>query len=430
VTPFDTPPWIVWTMLFLVGACVGSFLNVCIYRLPQHESVWQAWSSLHHPPSHCPYCQKRIWHRDNIPILGWLMIRGRCRFCRHRISFRYAFIELMNGLLWVGLYVALVPAGFSATVAESSLFTMLGPLRETMPHHQLVLWLHVQYVYYLILAETLVVASFIDFDLQIIPDSVTLPAMAAGLVGSLTGMVYLVPVWFQDPSVVTALWSIFISPTGQAPWWTEVDVPRWCRSWPVLHGLIASVVGLLVGGGIVWFVRIAGHWVFRREAMGFGDVVLMAMIGSFLGWQPTVVVFFLAPLCALMTVAATWMFSRQREIPFGPYLSLGALLVLFAWQPLFAATEKVFGLGPFLPVLALAMGIFLIAVLWLVQGLKWLLGIPMYDPEHHGEWTSADQLGFMANRDLDAGRGALKPSQWPGSTAGRGTIHHHRWLGR
>ncbi|HUQ70838.1 MAG TPA: prepilin peptidase, partial [Planctomycetaceae bacterium] len=103
---FDTPPWIVWTMLFLVGACVGSFLNVCIYRLPQHESVWRAWSSLHHPPSHCPYCRTRIWHRDNIPILGWLLIGGRCRFCRHRISFRYAFIELMNGLLWVGLYMA------------------------------------------------------------------------------------------------------------------------------------------------------------------------------------------------------------------------------------------------------------------------------------------------------------------------------------
>lgn len=417
-------------MLFAVGACVGSFLNVCIYRLPQHENVWRAWASLESPPSHCPYCRQRIWNRDNIPILGWLLIGGRCRFCRHRISFRYAFIELMNGLLWVGLYMAIVPAGYSATVADSSLATALGPLQGTMPHQQLVLWLHVQYVYFLILAETLVVASFIDFDLQIIPDSVTLPAMAVGLLGSLTGMMYLIPVWFQDPSVLTALWSAFIAPEQPLPWWTEVTVPAWCKQWQMLHGLAVSVAGLVIGGGVVWFVRIAGQWVFRREAMGFGDVILMAMIGSFLGWQPTIVVFFLAPLCALLTLAVTWIFSRQREIPFGPYLSLGALLVLFGWQPLFRATERIFGLGPFLPVLAVAMGVMLIVVLWLVQGLKWLLGIPLYELEPAGEWTSADQLGFFANKDIDAGRAGLTPPQWPGTAAGRGRLHQHRWLGR
>jgi leader peptidase (prepilin peptidase) / N-methyltransferase len=422
---FDTTPMIVWTFLFLIGACVGSFLN----RLPQHESVWQAWASLGAPPSSCPFCRRRILAIDNVPILGWLWLWGRCRFCRHRISARYPLIELLNGLLWVGPYLVLVPTGYTAPLTDSSLVTPLGPLQPPMPHLQLVFWLHVQYAYFLVLVEALVVASFIDFDLQIIPDSVTLPAMAVGLAGSLTGMVYLTPVWFQDPNILTALWEVLIAPGERAPDWMQTAVPAWCTAWPMRHGLAVSVAGLLVGGGIVWFVRIAGQWVFRREAMGFGDVILMAMIGSFLGWQATVIVFFLAPMCALVTVAATWLFSRQREIPFGPYLSLGALLALFGWQPLFQATEQCFGLGPFLPVLAIVMGAFLIVVLWLVQGLKWLLGIPLYEPEWSGEWTSADQLAFFASRDPDAGRGGLAPPQWPGSAAGRGQIHQRHWQG-
>jgi leader peptidase (prepilin peptidase)/N-methyltransferase len=437
VIAFDTPPWIMWLTLFALGACIGSFLNVCIYRLPQYECVWRAWSSLGSPPSHCPYCQQRIWKIDNVPILGWLMIGGRCRFCRHRISFRYAFIELMNGLLWVALYMAIVPAGYSSTIADSCLYatmsgtnTPIGPLQPSMTHYQLVFWLHVQYVYFLILAETLVVASFIDFDLQIIPDSVTVPAMVVGLLGGLTGMTYLVPVWFQDPSLLTAIWTAFINPEGAPPWWTAVDLPRWCREWRVLHGLANSIAGFLVGGGVVWFVRIAGQWVFRREAMGFGDVILMAMIGSFLGWQPTIVVFFLAPICALAVVIATWLFSRQREIPFGPYLSLGALLVLFGWDRLFVGTERIFGLGPFLPVLAVMMAAMLVVVLWTVQGLKWVIGIPLYDPEPVGEWTSADQLGFFANKDIEAGRRNLRPGLWPGDAAGRGQMHVRRWQGR
>ena len=121
----------------------------------------------------------------------------------------------------------------------------------------------------------------------------TLPAMAVGLIGSLTGRFWLAPVWFQNPSMLGTIWSLFSPGTSPPAWW-NVMVPKWCAAWPMLHGLAVSVVGLIVGGAIVWFVRIAGAWVFRREAMGFGDVILMALIGSFLGWQATVLVFFLA----------------------------------------------------------------------------------------------------------------------------------------
>ncbi|OYW14160.1 MAG: hypothetical protein B7Z55_16000, partial [Planctomycetales bacterium 12-60-4] len=388
---------IVWTFLFILGSAIGSFLNVCVYRLPLREDVIGAWRGLVDPPSSCPYCRRRIWAIDNVPIFGWMMLRGRCRFCRHRISMRYPLVEFLNGALFVGLYIALVPAGYDATVEQSCIFTEVSPLPSFKDQSTASLWLNLQYLYYLVLVEALFVASLIDFDLQIIPDSVTVPAMIVGFLGSLAGSFYLVPVWSQNPQLVTLFWSLFADPQGPPPWWSLVAVPQWCLAYPVPHGFAVSLAGFLVGGGVIWFVRIVGAWVFRREAMGFGDVILMAMIGSFLGWQPTLVVFFLAPICALLVVLATWLFLRSREIPFGPYLSLGALLVIFAWKPLYAATAHFFSLGPFVPFLAALLGFSLIAVLWLVQGTKYLLGIPLYEDESPGEWTSADQLTFFAS---------------------------------
>lgn len=432
---WDLPAWYVWGMLFVVGAIVGSFLNVCVYRLPLRDDVFGAWKQVVHPPSSCPFCRRRILTIDNVPIFGWLWLWGRCRFCRHRIPARYPFVELLNGLLFVGLYAAMVPVGYPATLADSQLFSDVSPLRQLLEPRSVSFWLHLQFLYYLVLVEALLVASLIDFDLQIIPDSVTLPAMTVGVLGSLTGMFYLVPVWSQSPSLVTLLWRGVAAPDpstplARPPWWAQVSVPQWCLQMPVLHGLAVSLAGLVIGGGVIWFIRIVGAWVFRREAMGFGDVILMAMIGSFLGWQPTLLVFFLAPLCALATVGVTAVVSRQREIPFGPYLSLAALLVIVAWKPLYIATERFFSLGPFVPVLAATMGAVLVIVLWLVQGIKWLLGIPLYDPEEPGEWTSADQLVFFASKDTTSSTRHLTRPEWPGSAAGQGRLHQSRWQGR
>ncbi len=432
---WDLPAWYMWGMLFILGAVIGSFLNVCVYRLPLHENVFAAWKGVTSPPSSCPFCRRRILSRDNVPIFGWLWLRGRCRFCRHRIPFRYPLIEFVNGALFVLLYVSIVPAGYSTSFADSQLYSDVSPLRLISRHDVQTLWLHLQFLYYLVLVEALLVASLIDFDLQIIPDSVTLPAMAVGVLGSLTGVFYLVPVWSQNPSLVWVLWSVWNPPDAagtvvQPPWWTQVTVPAWCLQWPMLHGLAVSLAGLIIGGGVIWFIRIAGAWVFRREAMGFGDVILMAMIGSFLGWQPTLIVFFVAPLCALVSIACTMMVSRPREIPFGPYLSLAALLVIVAWKPLYLATERFFSLGPFVPLLAIVMAVTLVAVLWLVQGIKHLLGIPLYEEEPVGEWTSADQLAFYASKDATAGTRAMIRPEWTGASAGQGRLQQQRWLGR
>lgn len=428
---WDIPPVFAWAILFIFGAVIGSFLNVCVYRLPRHENIRQAWAGVVDPPSSCPYCNTRIRPTDNVPIFGWLWLLGRCRTCRHRISFRYPLIEFLNGALFVALYVALVPAGYSAPLSSSSIVTELSPLATDLPHRELVVRLHLQFLYYLVFVEALLVASLIDFDLQIIPDSVTVPAMVVGLLGSLVGSFYLIPVWYQNPELVTLLWGLGAAPEAQPPWWSEVSVPRWCLEYPRWHGLAVSAAGFLVGGGVIWFVRIVGAWVFRREAMGFGDVILMAMIGSFLGWQPTLIVFFLAPICALVVVAVTLAFSRSREIPFGPYLSLGALVVVLGWRQLFEVSERFFSLGPFVPVLAVILGVVLILVLWIVQGCKLLLGIPLYDDDSpEGEWTAADQLAFFASKESAQRPTGHRSPEWPGIASGQGLRQQRNWQGR
>jgi leader peptidase (prepilin peptidase)/N-methyltransferase len=282
----------------------------------------------------------------------------------------------------------------------------------------------------MVLLEALVVASFIDFDLKIIPDGCTLPAMAVGLAGGfLVGQVYLVPAWFQSPELKQFA---TILPAWMHPLLEGPAIPPWFAEHPHWHGLLVSVLGLLVGGGIVWAVRIIGHLVLRQEAMGFGDVILMAAIGSFLGWQPTVMVFFLAPLCALAVFVLSVFFHRHREIPYGPYLSLATLLVILLWRPIWSFAERIFAMGPFVLFAGAAMAAVLVVLLTITQGVKWLLGIPLYPAESlwSDEWTSADQLAHFAGETWDEHQGLWRPQEkqrWPGQESGRGTLYDARW---
>jgi leader peptidase (prepilin peptidase)/N-methyltransferase len=421
----DVPLWIVLIWLFTFGAVIGSFLNVCIYRLPQHEQLWAQLTGLTHPPSSCPYCKNRILGRDNVPVLGWLMLRGRCRFCRHWIPPRYALIEFFNGLLWVVLYLAIVPSGYSAKASDSLLWSSLGPLANpALSRDQLIFLLHAQYFYYLVLAEALLVATFIDFDLQIIPDGSTVPAMIVGVLGAwIIGHLHLWPVWFQSSSTLlngTPTWMHWLL---RGP-----DRPVWLMAHPHWHGLISSLAGIVVGGGVIWILRIVGQWAWKREIMGFGDVILMAMIGSFLGWQPTLLVFFVAPFCGLIATVLSLQVFRAREIPYGPYLSLGALLVLLAWRPYFSRFEIWFSLGPLILVVAVIMVALLAGSLMLFRRVKLLLGFPEFDDEwYEEEWSSGDQLAFFANKDLDSGSGPMKGAGWTGTAAGQGRLHVDRW---
>jgi leader peptidase (prepilin peptidase) / N-methyltransferase len=281
-----------WPMLvalglgfFLIGTVVGSFLNVCIYRIPWQKSV--VW-----PSSRCPQCWSAIAPRDNIPILSWIALRGECRQCGSRISVRYPFVEALVGLLFLGAFLADVIAAHRGP-------WWLAPSGELIAAS-----------YHAILLTLLVAATFIDYDVMIIPDQITMTGMAIGL-------------------VMGTLWP-GIRPTP-------------ATATTHLGGFAVGLLGLAVGAGLTMGVRMTAGFLLRREAMGLGDVTLLAMVGSFLGWQAAVLTFFFAPFFGL--AHAAWKMMRylrkrlggeqlsgsDREIPYGPYLSMAAAALCFAW---------------------------------------------------------------------------------------------------
>lgn len=441
MTIFSLPYWMAVLFLFVLGTVAGSFLNVCIYRIPREERLWPALKGLWRPPSSCPRCRTRIaWH-DNIPIVGWLVLRGRCRTCRMWISPRYPVVELLNGLLFVLVYLWEVPYGWPPAVTASSLYVPeigpesipgLGPLSPLA-------FLHLRYIYHLVLLESLLVASFIDLDRREIPDASTLPALAVGVLGGLLiGRVHILPAWSQNPALITSFTRLLWPDVNVGAW---PAVPGWFTAHPHLHGLLVSVAGLIVGGGVTWLVRIIGFWVLRREAMGFGDVILMAVIGAFLGWQPALVAFFIAPAVALVLLPVQYLVDRDRYIPYGPYLSLGALVTILAWRPLwgggtlsgggrFGGAARIFELGPLLFVFLIVMTVLFVVTLSAVQGIKRLFGWDVSPgDESVAEWTAADQTQYGAGERVDPHTGSWRRAGWPGEAASRGSLHEQRWRG-
>lgn len=434
MSPLEPFQWMTIVWVFVLGTCLGSFLNVCIYRIPRHADLWSQLKGLGSPPSTCPKCNNRIPARDNIPLLGWLKLGGRCRFCRTRISFRYPAIELFNGLLLVLLYWFEVPLDFesswqfTADIVHSCVYSPRGPQTAGLMSDMLLM--HLRFLLHLVLVESLVAATFIDLDRMEIPDATTVPAMLLAIVASgASGVMYLVPVWFQDAVQLQSL--ALILPEALHPLLAGPGNPAWIAEYPRLHGLAASLAGLVVGGGSVWTVRIIGHAILRREAMGFGDVILMAMIGSVIGWQPVLVVFFLAPVTALVIVVVQLILRRNREFPYGPYLSLATLLLLLGWKQIWPVAEPIFSLGLLVPVLGVFTAIMLAVCLILVQAAKAVLGIPLYpDDQPVAEWLPADQLGYLAGENVDAWQGRWRmpaETRWGGEAAARGQQAETTW---
>ncbi|MCP9447793.1 MAG: A24 family peptidase [Nitrospira sp.] len=237
----------------LIGALVGSFLNVCIYRLPRRESI--VW-----PGSHCPVCSHPIAWYDNIPLVSYLVLVGRCRSCSGPIPWRYPIVESLNAAGYIGLlwYFGL---GWSTVV-------------------------------YALLYSSLLIVAGTDLSHKIIPNAITLPGTAVGLLSSATVL---------------------------------------------STGLVNGLIGMLVGGGILWVLAWLSPYLFGKEGMGGGDIKLMAMIGAFLGWKPALVTIMMGSLLGSLvglTLIGTRVISRQDYIPFGPFLVCGALIALFFGQPL------------------------------------------------------------------------------------------------
>jgi leader peptidase (prepilin peptidase)/N-methyltransferase len=423
--------------LFLLGTVFGSMLNVCIYRLPREERFWRALKYLVYPPSHCPRCGQRILPIDNVPIFSWLLLRGRCRNCRGSIALRYPLIELLTGALFALLYAFEIPAWFGAVIPASSVYHVLGPSGAGAPAWMtpLVL-LHVRYVVHLALVIALIVATFIDIDLRIIPDTVTVPAMIVGVLANcLLGHVYIAPLWYMTPAMAgpAALFANLLLPARAAPGWLAgwaglLGVPAWITDHPHLHGLCVALAGIIVGGGSVWAVRLAGFWALKREAMGFGDVMLMAMIGSFIGWQGTLIVFLLSLVAAVVIAVPVWLIWRDHELPYGPYLGLGTLILLVSAKWIWPWFDThVFAMGPFLVPAAVFMIVALAGMLMAWRRIQSALGWGPPEVTFIGEWLPGDQLAYLAGELWDDRAGQWRRPEWPGRLSGRGQSHYETW---
>jgi leader peptidase (prepilin peptidase)/N-methyltransferase len=419
----DLPLPFVLTFLFVIGSCIGSFLNVCVYRFPIRRRLLDQLKSLNSHGSGCPRCAASIRWYDNIPIFGWLRLGGRCRACRLPISPRYPLVEMLTGVLFVVLYLAEIPQYNANGTLIWGVFSDDGP--QNVRLFPMETWLHVRYALHAALICALIVASMIDLELWIIPDGSTVPLMVTSVVLSgCFGQNWLVPLWFQDASIVQTLRTLL--PAGIAPLLFYWDCMPFAAAWPHLHGLLVSLAGLVVGGGVVWLVRIIGAMVFRREAMGFGDVVLMAMIGSVIGWQPSLIVFlFLAPLMASVVAFGCLLTGRGTEIPYGPWLSLATLLLLLAWPWIWPAAEQFFDQGPVLLLLGVIMFLLLIVVLQLIQTVKRMLGIkgPAEQPQFVDDGIP---MLYPAERS-DPCAGLWPRSLWTGVRSGQGLQQQHSW---
>jgi leader peptidase (prepilin peptidase)/N-methyltransferase len=424
---FDLPRPFIYSCLFLIGSCIGSFLNVCIHRFPGKVRLRDQLRSLNSHRSGCPRCAASIRWRDNIPILGWLMLLGRCRSCRKPISPRYIFVEALTAVLFVVVYWYEMPTTFWSGIETSGLYDSRGP-QQIREFWDQATWLHARYALHIFMICGLIVATFIDFELKIIPDGSTVPIMVAAFLTSIiVGQVHIVPLWFQDASVVRVVREV--AADWMIPFLFEWDPEPFTQQWPRLHAFLVSLAGFVVGGGVVWIVRIIGQWILKQEAMGFGDVILMAMVGSVIGWQPVLVVFFTAPMFAVFGAAVAWLTQRERRIPYGPWLSLAALLLLVTWRQVWPVARTVFDMGPFLIWMGFFMVASLVVSLQLIQIVKRLLGIPLYPPddEHEVPWTSADHLSYYNSERTDEQIGQWQRPVWPGCRTGRGLGQSHQW---
>jgi leader peptidase (prepilin peptidase)/N-methyltransferase len=229
----------------LVGLCVGSFLNVCILRLPKEQSLLS-------PPSTCPQCGQRIAWYDNIPLVSWAVLRGKCRRCGTAISVQYPLIEALVGALWLAAYLRY---GVSVHALAGALFcTILLGIGITDARHYL------------------------------IPDEFTWGGLGIGLALSLVG------------------------------------------GW---QGFLQAVIGAAVGFGLLYAVGEAGRWLFKEEAMGGGDVKMMAMVGSFVGWKGVLLTIFAGALLGTL-IFVPLSLRKKRLVPFGVFLAVGAG-VAFVW---------------------------------------------------------------------------------------------------
>jgi len=252
-------------LAFIFGSITGSFLNVCIHRMPLGESV--VW-----PGSRCPKCNRRIPAYDNIPFLSYLILGGKCRFCKQKIPLRYPIVELLTAIMFVLLF---------------------NRYRLTY-----------EFFFYMVLLCGLIVATFVDIQHRIIPDEISIGGIIIGFILSTIKGLSLAPLAFNSKAMFN------------------------------------SLSGIIIGAGIIYLTSFLFDLIYFKllkrppiqgetESMGVGDVKLLAMIGAFLGWQKALLTFFIAPFFGLVIGIINLLVKKDHTLPYGPFLSLAAILSIF-----------------------------------------------------------------------------------------------------
>jgi leader peptidase (prepilin peptidase)/N-methyltransferase len=319
--------------IFLLGASAGSFLNVCICRLPYEKSIF--W-----PGSRCGHCFQPIRLRHNIPLLSYWLLRGRCRSCGVPFSIRYFFIELLTGLAFVGLFYLEIVQNIHNLpgLREDRFGIKLGLI-------PLPAWFF--FAYHAALLFFLIAAAVIDIDHQEIPLSLTVTGTFVGLVGGTL-------LWPWQPAV--ARWKQVTPPAPPAiipdvtiqpgvyswPVWVQDDLPAWLAPDSRWTGLVTGLAGMVAGMLVLRMIGFLFQLGRGKEGMGLGDADFMMMAGSFLGWQPVVMAFFLSVFPGLVYGILQFVVRRDQALPFGPSLATGVLLALLGWQVIGPQVRLVF----------------------------------------------------------------------------------------
>ncbi len=310
-------------IIFVFGAIIGSFLNVCIVRMPQEKSIA-------FPSSHCVSCQHPIAWFDNIPLISWMALGGKCRHCKAKISFRYWFVELLTACVFVWFYKS------------------FGLQLVLLP--------------YLFMAGCFIVATMVDLKHRIIPDEISIGGMFAGIAfsaliptlhmkefnnvalsGFIAGLIVLIclfliliyPIFCKhlieeegsndDREVkILVLCSLLVIAGIN---FFAAQIPAVIL--PYALSLSSALSGFIIGGGVIYVMGLMGDIIFKKESMGGGDVKLMALIGAFLGWKLAVLTFFIAPFFGAIVGIIEKVRTKDSTIAYGPFLVAGALVSLF-----------------------------------------------------------------------------------------------------
>ena len=261
-----------YILSFILGSIIGSFLNVCIYRLPREESIV-------YPGSHCTSCKKSISFYHNIPILSYIFLGGRCSHCNSKISFSYPLVEILSGLLFV------------ATLWK------FGMILDTL--------------FYLLFISGLIVITFVDLKHMIIPNVITYP-------GILVGILY---------NALTTNWQNSLELVSNFSFGFQ-NFFELLNEVPILD----SLFGVILGGGILLLIAYTYEIIRKRQGMGMGDVKLLALIGAFLGWQGVFFVIFLSSILGSivgLSIIITRKGDLKYALSFGPFLSIAAIIYIF-----------------------------------------------------------------------------------------------------